>query len=268
MSKIKKLLMRIIPAVSSTSARLSFRCNICGGPAESAIQDLDREMPTCQRCGSTVRMRALIHLLSIVLFERSIALHEFPVRKDISVLDMSGWEEYGSKLGKKLDYTNTYYHKDPRLDITDIDSAWEGRFDVIISSDVFEHVIPPVSVAFENTLKLLKPGGTLILTVPYTKEQATLEHFPELHEFEILKDNGRHILKNITEDGKEQVFDDLVFHGGPGSTLEMRVFAENPLRNNLSDVGFTDIIFRREPHYDFGVMWLHDWSLPLTARRP
>ena len=38
---------------------------------------------------------------------------------------------------------------------------------------------------------------------------------------------------NWTADGRIETFDDLVFHGGPGSTLEMRVFSEDALRGLL-----------------------------------
>lgn len=268
MQLIRKVLNRIRMPADYSAARLSFQCNICGHPANALVKDLEREKPTCMACGSTVRTRALIQLLSLGLFRQGMPLHEFPIRQDLSVLDMSGWDEYGKRLATKFDYINTYYHMEPRMDITDIDPLWKGRFDAVISSDVFEHVIPPVSVAFSNALKLLKPGGILILTVPYTTGAISQEHFPELYDFKILKDNGRYILKNITRDGTKQQFNGLVFHGGPGSTLEMRVFAEDALRENLCDAGFVDIEFRGEPHYDCGVIWHHAWSLPVTARRP
>lgn len=264
--RITKIIHRLLTPPRSKPAKLEFYCNICGWPSQVIIANLGREISTCATCGSTVRARSLIHLLSMALFGESMAIHEFPVQRDISVLDMSGWEEYGRRLRTKIEYLNTYFHQEPYLDITAITPSWEGLFDVVISSDVFEHIAPPVSVAFENARKMLKPGGILILTVPYTKEEETHEHFMELYRYEVVKMNGLYRLHNTTADGREQWFDDLIFHGGPGSTLEMRVFSEKGLLSELASAGFSNIHVCRESAFDVGVIALDNWSLPVTAR--
>lgn len=43
--------------------------------------------------------------------------------------------------------------------------------------------------------------------------------------------------------GKHEDFRDLVFHGGPGSTLEMRVFSRESVIDNLGKASFVDIRF-------------------------
>jgi SAM-dependent methyltransferase len=246
---------------------LIYRCNICGQFCESKVTDLGREAPSCPACGSTVRMRAIIHLLSLELFGQSLALPNFPVKPEIRGIGLSDWEGYAIPLAHKLNYTNTYYHQEPRLDIMAIDSALEGTLDFLISTEVFEHVPPPVSVAFANAYRLLKPCGVLIFTVPYTKEGQTLEHFPELHDYAVIEQNGQYCLKNITTDGREQLFESLVFHGGAGSTLEMRVFAEQSLKEEFSRVGFQHLKVHPEPTFEYGIYWSHDWSLPMIARK-
>ena len=65
-----------------------------------------------------------------------------------------------------------------------------------------------------------------------------------------------------------QEFDNLVFHGGAGETLEMRVFSEAGVLEELRHAGFEDIRIRAEPHPDFGIRWEYGWSLPISARRP
>ena len=119
-------------------------------------------------------------MLSLELLGRSLCLSEFPTRPDIIGLGMSDWDGYASVLAQKFSYQNTYYHQEPRLDIRDIDPKLEGTMDFVISSDVFEHVPPPVSMAFENARRLLKPNGILVFSTPYSKETETVEHFPEL----------------------------------------------------------------------------------------
>lgn len=248
--------------------RLSFSCNICGRGSSAEMAELDREKPSCESCGSNVRWRAIVHLLSVGLFGRSLALPDFPVRRDIVGVGMSDWDGYAVPLSRKLGYKNTFYHQEPKLDITSIDPAVEGSLDFIISSDVFERVPPPVSAAFENARRLLKPGGVLLLTVPYSKGEKTLEHFPELYDYQIVDIDGRLTLRNVTRDGVSQTFDDLIFHGGDGATLEMRVFSESALKDEFSKAGFKDIAFHRAPCYEHGVYWADDWSLPVSARNP
>ena len=56
--------------------------------------------------------------------------------------------------------------------------------------------------------------------------------------------------------------------GGEGNTLEMRVFSESGVLADLRKAGFEDIRIHREPRHEFGIHWIYDWSLPITARRP
>lgn len=245
---------------------LHFRCNVCGRSARAPQAKVTREQPTC-RCGSTVRLRALVHVLSLEMFGTSRALPDFDRRPDIVGVDMSGANTYADGLARKFSCTNTFLHKSPHLDITDPDSTWLERCDFVISSDVFEHVAPPVSVAFDNTFRLLKPGGLFVFTVPYKKQGATVEHFPALHNYQVESQNGRRVLVNVTTGGQRQEFDNLVFHGGEGETLEMRVFSEAGVMDELQRAGFTDIKIHREPCLEHGIIWPQDWSLPISARR-
>src|SRR5262249_40758508 len=141
---------------------------ICGKACYTPSHKLTREQPSCGRCGSSPRMRAVVHVLSIELFGVSLILPEFPQRPDISGIGLSDWPGLGA-LGEKLGYMNTTFADDSgvHVDICNVASEWESTQDFIISSEVFEHVEPPVSRAFEGAWRMLKPGGVLIL-----------EHFP------------------------------------------------------------------------------------------
>ena len=185
-------------------------------------------------------------------------------------MGMSDWPGYSIPLGKKFSYQNTYYHKEPRFDIKEVPPDIQNTYDFIISSDVFEHLEPPVSPAFVNLNRLLKPGGVVIFTVPYVPDQEeTLEHFPDLNEFTIQVDEyGKYTLKNITRTGEIQVSDQLVFHGGEGFTLEMRLFSKKSLSREFERAGFHKITFYEEPFPGFGICQEEKWSLPLSARKP
>jgi SAM-dependent methyltransferase len=198
-----------------------------------------------------------------------MALTDFPVNREITGLGMSDWEGYADRLAEKFFYTNTYYHKEPRLDISkSVPPRLVQSSDFVISSEVFEHIAPPVLRAFQNTFELLKPGGVFVLTVPYGNQLETVEHFPDLYDFTIVADKDTYRLENVTRSGEVQEFHDLVFHGGAGATLEMRVFAEAALLEHLAEAGFEEIIVHREPDFLHGIWWPEPWSLPLSARRP
>jgi len=245
-----------------------FRCNICGQDCRCDRSALDREVASCPACGSTLRMRAIVGLLTRELFGSFRPIGELPVRKDIRGVGLSDWHEYAWRLANLVDYTNTYYHQAPRLDITEIGDDIAATCDFIISTDVFEHVLPPVSRAFTGARRLLKPGGLLVLTVPYALEFShTQEHFPELHEWRLDGDEATGFrLHNRRRDGQDEVFDDLVFHGGPGSTLEMRVFSRDSLLAELRAAGFSDVRIAGEDLPEIGVHWPNPWSLPVIAR--
>lgn len=246
---------------------IMFQCNVCGRRSKTALAHLTREERTC-RCGSTVRLRSLVHLLTNELFGHSIAIGDIPAHPEIIGIDMSGAATYADRLARRLGYTNTFLHKEPRLDITKPGQEWLSKCDFVISSDVFEHVAPPVSIAFDNVMRLLKPGGLFILTVPWVATGPTMEHFPGLSDYDIEWREKRRVLVNRLPDGQTQEYAQLVFHGGEGETLEMRIFSKSGLIEELERAGFQDICIHGEAVDQFGILWKDPWSLPVTARRP
>jgi SAM-dependent methyltransferase len=244
-----------------------FLCNICGTECELPPQGLTREGSGCAVCHSSMRVRALIALLSEELLGIPMTLVEFPVLKGIRGIGMSDFPELAERLAEKLDYTNTFYHQAPLFDVTRPDPADYGRYDFILSTEVMEHVPPPVEDAFANLFRMLKPDGLLVMTTPYTLGGKTREHFPELHDFALAPLNEKTVLVNRRPDGSIEVFEDLVFHGGPGSTVEMRVFTEESLRENLLRVGFSSVRVSTENLPEFGIEHAENWSLPIVARK-
>ena len=245
---------------------ISFSCNICG--AGNALEEIPWEESTCSGCGSNVRMRALIYMLSIELFGAARTLPEFPKDKKIRGFGLSDALLYATPLEEKFDYTNTFYHCEPFFDVTETHPGLYGTYDFIISSDVFEHIAPPVERAMEEVLKLLKPEGALILSVPSTIDEATIEHYPDLHQYTIAQLNGNSIVVNRKKDGSFQVHENPVFHGGDGTTLEMRVFSRKDLAKKLRNVGFAEVIFLDDPVERFGIAFEGPWTHPLIARPP
>jgi SAM-dependent methyltransferase len=245
----------------------TFTCNICGTTCQRPAEPPGREVASCSACGSTVRLRSLIALLSREIFGVELALPEFPVLKGIRGIGMSDPPELAQRLAEKFEYTNTFYHEDPRLDIANLGQEHLGRYDFILSSEVLEHVPPPVELAFANLNRMLKADGLLLLTVPYTIDGRTAEHFPELHQYALSAPGERTVLVNRRRDGSIEVFENLSFHGGGGSTLEMRVFSEPSLKETLATAGFGGVHIASQEVPEYGIRHEDAWSLPIVGRK-
>ena len=249
----------------------NFTCNICGTVCQQLAAPPGRETPSCTACGSTVRVRSLIALLSREIFGVELPIPDFPVCKGVRGFGMSDPPELAERLAEKFEYTNTFYHQEPRLDVADPTpeqlKALTGQYDFILSSEVLEHVSPPVERAFVNLNRLLKPNGLLLMTVPYRIDGHTAEHFPELHDYSLTSPGGRTVLVNRRRDGSIEVFENLSFHGGHGSTLEMRVFSEPSLKEIISGAGFASVQVASENIPEFGVLHDETWSLPIVGRK-
>jgi SAM-dependent methyltransferase len=256
------------PRSLAPDERIAFQCNLCGTRAQTPLSALTRESPSCPRCGSTVRFRAIAHLLVHELTGESQPLPAMAPRRDLAGLGLSDASCYATPLARVFAYENTWFHTEPRVDITRIDPARRGRYDFVVASDVFEHVAPPVTRAFDNALALLKPGGVFVLTVPFSLDADTVEHFPDLHDWTLSEEHGEWTLANRTADGRTQTYGDLVFHGGPGTTLEMRLFSRDALLHELGRSGFAGVRVADEPYLPFGIHWPEPWSVPIVARAP
>jgi len=248
--------------------RVEFRCNVCGVWNTCPGDKIGRETASCDGCGSTVRMRSIIHLLSTALYGRSMPLPEFPQDKAVIGKGLSDWVGYAGPLEEKFSYTNTFYHQEPRLDIEDVPESLVESLDFLISTDVFEHTQGPAAKAFEGAFALLKPGGWVVLTVPFTLDAETIEHYSQLVELTVAKLGKEYLVVGRTADGDCRLYRDPVFHGGPGHTLEMRVFCRKDVEINLRKAGFADIHVLEGAVPEWGILPTERNSLPILARKP
>jgi hypothetical protein len=256
-----------LPFISKKT--MGFTCNICGKQTIALISVIqEREISSCSHCHSTLRFRSLIQTLSLGLFNKNYTLTQMPKNKIISGIGMSDCDSYAKLLGNIFSYTNTYYHQHPKLDICNIDDKEIGLYDFIISSEIFEH-IPyfQLQQAFDNLYKLLKPGGILVFSVPYKPTGQTNEHYPELYNFKVIKEKSGYKLINKTNSAEVQIFDNLVFHDGPGTTLEMRLFSKQDVFDRLIKAGFDTIEEHSYNYKEYGILWQYTNSVPILARK-
>lgn len=252
--------------------KISFVCNITGKRFNLNNNEKGRE--SAIRFGFNSRFRAICYVFCKLFYNECKILNELPVNKNLKGIGMSdaGWANI---FQNKFNYINTFYHTSPYLDIYNNDHIKNyNNLDFIISSDVFEHVnpFPSLQQAFNNLFKILKCGGTLIFSVPYTNGEHK-EHFPNLYDYKIKKENDKYILYNTTIDNKKETFNNLCFHGGPGNVLEMRVFSKMSIISFLEKAGFINITFYEitEDMKKYGIFWgsrTEQFSLIISAKKP
>ena len=245
----------------------AFTCNICGARNTSLANPAQREAANCTQCRSSIRFRSVVLSLSRALFGLDLTLPEFPVLKSVRGLGLSDSDVYSASLASHFTYTNTFYDREPRFDLSRPDESEFGKYDFVICSEVLEHVPGPVEVAFSTLARLLKPAGVLILTVPYSLDPATTEHYPEMVESGFEEIDGRTVLVGRSANGDYRVFDSLCFHGGTGATLERRIFSEESLRKGLAEAAFPLVHFDGKGNREFGVVLSGPCSLPIIAAR-
>src|SRR5579871_5752851 len=91
-----------------SSRRPFWTCNICGSLSDVPPSEIDREVPSCLSCGSSLRQRAVVAALSLNLFGESIPIDAFPRAPDIRGVGISDWDGYAKRLARRLGYRNTF----------------------------------------------------------------------------------------------------------------------------------------------------------------
>ena len=213
-------------------------CPACNLPSFVRGTIKSREGSICIWCRSNSRQRAIV---SLVRRAAEILGNEGSIAKVVGISDGQITEKWAKrKFGGH--YKNFHYHQEPALDLIQVESQNFAIANIVICSEVLEHVEPPVARAFSGLAKLLAPGGFLVVSVPYTTSGiAHVEHFEELVDGKLNKFQGGYMWTGKNPEGIEKEYTDLTFHGGVGTTLEFRVFSEESLQANLAEAGFSMI---------------------------
>jgi len=228
----------------------NFLCLICKNQNELDFDNLHREIPSCDHCKSTVRLRQLSAALDTVLSK------DFAHKKNVNVVGLSDHDLVKRFLDSypKITYTNTFFDEEPNLDICRPGKKWKQSADILISSDVLEHVFYPISHALEGSLKVLKPNGVLVLTMPWNEFGASIEHYPWMTAYSVIEEGPDiHKVIGVDQQGLTHIVQEPNFHGGPGNTLEMRLISLHVLLHELSKVGFRDIEVQLEENRTYGI---------------
>jgi hypothetical protein len=197
--------------------KLPFKCLVCGEFAFYRVKGNDlREDCTCWHCHSFNRQRQIGYVLISSVLKRNpirFSLKSFARQEDLHVYYTESKGPMHDQLVKMKNYvcseyfgaqykSGAYIDGIMHQDLQNLSFA-DSSFDVLISSEVFEH-IPDTYQAFKEVYRVLKPGGKHIFTVPFNAqgfkdiikarldERGTLQHYgePEYHNDPIRPESG------------------------------------------------------------------------------
>lgn len=89
-----------------------------------------------------------------------------------------------------------------------------------------------------------------------------------MYNYLLKNEGGQFTPHNTTVDDKNEIFENLIFHGGPGSTLEMRIFCQSDLINHFQNAGFKKLNFLDVENPDlkkYGICWENNYSLTMLV---
>jgi SAM-dependent methyltransferase len=197
--------------------------------------DVLRETLLCKTCGSTNRQRALAYELISVLCSQFYCagtdLRGLICRKGkVEIWDTDAFGPVGAGVGAVANVTRSKYlpqlpfgvEAEPGIYNIDLQrvSFPSNRFDVILTSDVMEHVRDD-DRAHEEIFRCLRPGGVYLFTVPYAEDRALTRQL-------------------VDTSAAEDVFlEPPHYHGDPiaGKILAYRIYGRD-LVSRLEKIGF------------------------------
>ncbi len=231
-------------------------CSLCAHQYELDTSKILREGKLCTGCGSSGRAQAIAYCLSKYVFGSDGPLSKVKKDNNIHVVGLSDGPTYSAVLAKKCSYLNTYYHTEPFLDITEPQEEHLGRYDALISADVFEHVLAHPCHAFRGANKVLKKGGHFILTVPFINKGPHKEHYPGLVNYTSKQLESGSWIADLEYGGGYMVREENpCFHGGPGKTLEVRLFNRQRIEEELFWAGFRNVEVHTKNLPERGINW-------------
>ncbi|MDB5105742.1 MAG: methylase involved in ubiquinone/menaquinone biosynthesis [Fibrobacteres bacterium] len=221
-----------LPRIAYLWRNRTGRCTVCGKRTLFIfIEALEtvRNHAVCLRCHSVARHRHLALCVMDAFSSRGIAsLGDFSKHPGMTVFNTSTRSSIARALGKGGNIVCSEYFDDVepggsrdgvlcqdlhRLTFPD------DSFDLVLSEDVFEH-LPDYRKAFSEVLRVLKPGGYHIFTIPFFFDRKTRSLFDRV--------DGRAVLREPVE-----------YHGDPiRGQIPCYTHFGYDLNDQLSEAGF------------------------------
>jgi len=218
-------------------------CPVCGRwSAATGFSDNLRESGRCRRCGSTNRNRQVAFVAAGAVAERTgrriRSLADVRAVDDLVVYNTEAQGSLHDQLATMRGYLCSEYlgpgHEPGEVvggtthqDLVALSYA-DASIDLVLSSDVFEHVPEPYA-AHAEVHRVLKPGGHHVFTVPF-------------HQHAFADD----VRARIGDDGEVELLADAIYHDDPVRPEGVLVFTIFGLEMlvRLDELGFETRFFR------------------------
>jgi len=211
-------------------------CVICGFQNKKA--EPIREAMFCAKCNSTWRVRATALGVMVGTGMPQSPFPELAPNWFWRGVGTSDHMALAGALASKFDYTNSYYHRFPRLDLLNVSEDQRKQFGFVICSDVLEHVPPPADRALVGIADLLDDHGFAILSVPCGgRAVPTDEFYPDLASWTEHEDR----VEWVDTNGNQHTDFEPEFHGGGGQTLAFRLWGMGDFCARVMTSGFKAI---------------------------
>ncbi len=156
---------------SQLSAKFK-RCAVCGFGLQLKIYN-DEMGVRCLRCRGSAVTQSLAHVFKQTVTDNTLSVYELSSRGAWwRYLHASSYQlcfsEFFSDIPKGSSFNGVLCQDIQALTFDD------EQFDVCTSLEVFEHVEDD-DKGFSETLRVLKPGGMMLFTVPMTGKDQTIE---------------------------------------------------------------------------------------------
>jgi hypothetical protein len=139
------------------------------------------------------------------------------------------------------------------LDISNPKPFWENRADILINSDVIEHTLFPLKKSLDGCRDIVRDGGYLILTAPWSENAESAEYYPWMVNYRTVINEEFVECFGLDINGDEHLITTPDFHGGPGNTLVTRKIELSQLLYELNQSGFTDIEVHQSDNPEVGI---------------
>lgn len=197
-----------------------------------------RENFKCSGCNASLRYREQATTLLEVLGGRNRSVVELVASEPFRSLDIyePGFKgPFRGLLGRLAGYVDSYYAHDPPrgqaldgLRCEDLEKLTfpDGSFDLVLSSDIFEHVRHPW-VAFGEVGRVLRPGGLHVFTVPMNWPLPSIT----VSRVDVSGEKDAHVLPPV-------------YHGSPHAIEPSLVYNDFglDLPDRLREVGFRTVV--------------------------